>query len=245
MHVDKGAIASRIRRVRRDLYGDDGLPAMADALGLPARTWENYKDGVTIPGESLLAFLALTSARPEWAADGPGAAAVAALMLRFRIKVDPEKATRPNLGGFLSAYCRRLRRAEIFMEKAQANRTSCADCLFSYVPHQASRLTMGRAVLQSSVATFHLPIAIPSQFDLGQGIPCSSCTLALDLHQPDADAPEFLLGTCPACGAWHLIDASSDQAGAVIVGLPGGDAIRAAIEEAARTRSPDRSRRTG
>ena len=38
------------------------------------------------------------------------------------------------------------------------------------------------------------------------GIPCLSCDTPLELHQPDSDTPERLLGTCPACGAWFILD---------------------------------------
>ncbi len=36
---------------------------------------------------------------------------------------------------------------------------------------------------------------------------CRECGSDLDLHQPDTDLPERLLGTCGACKAWYLIDA--------------------------------------
>ena len=35
---------------------------------------------------------------------------------------------------------------------------------------------------------------------------CSCCGERLDLHQPDAERPDRLLGTCAECGAWFLID---------------------------------------
>jgi hypothetical protein len=46
--------------------------------------------------------------------------------------------------------------------------------------------------------------------------PCLRCGAALQLHQPDDDAPQRLLGTCDACGGWHLIDCD----GSVVVLLP-------------------------
>ncbi len=89
---------------------------------------------------------------------------------------------------------------------------------------------MIRVVSPSPRKTFHLPIALIPSHDLGAGLACPSCALALDLHQPDSRDPDSLLATCPACGAWHLIAKALDQDGVVIVTVPGGDAVRAAIK---------------
>lgn len=35
---------------------------------------------------------------------------------------------------------------------------------------------------------------------------CVECSGELTWHQPDPDDPNRLLGTCPACGAWHVLD---------------------------------------
>src|SRR3954468_19142112 len=60
MRRDNESLASRIRQIRVERFGIDGLPALARALGLPARTWENYEHGVTIPAEVILRFAVLT-----------------------------------------------------------------------------------------------------------------------------------------------------------------------------------------
>jgi hypothetical protein len=67
-------LAARLGKVRRESFGDgdDGLAALARALGLPARTWENYERGVTIPGWVLLLFLEQTGAAPHWLLTGEG-----------------------------------------------------------------------------------------------------------------------------------------------------------------------------
>ena len=67
------------------------------------------------------------------------------------------------------------------------------------------------------------------------GAPCLRCGAALELHQPDGDAPQRLLGTCDACGGWHLIDGD----GSVVVLLP--DAAALCGPEAVG--SPSKSRR--
>jgi hypothetical protein len=65
-------IACRIREIRHDLYGENGLPVLAGALNLPARTWMNYERGVTIPGDVLLQFLDVTGTDPHWLLTGDG-----------------------------------------------------------------------------------------------------------------------------------------------------------------------------
>jgi len=65
-------IIGRIVEVRRDLFGDDGIPAIADALHLPHRTWSNYEKGVVMPAVVLLFFLDLTSVDPHWLLTGKG-----------------------------------------------------------------------------------------------------------------------------------------------------------------------------
>lgn len=37
-------------------------------------------------------------------------------------------------------------------------------------------------------------------------LPCAGCGGELEIHQPDVDRPDQLLGTCPECGTWFLVD---------------------------------------
>jgi hypothetical protein len=53
-------------------------------------------------------------------------------------------------------------------------------------------------------------------------VACAGCRGDLVVHQPDAQVPERLLGTCPCCSAWFLID----TAAAIMVRLPDEDALR-------------------
>jgi hypothetical protein len=73
-------LARRVRVIRVELYGDDGVPELARVLGLPARTWFNYEQGITIPGETILAFMVATGADPGWLLHGEGP------QFRFRSK---------------------------------------------------------------------------------------------------------------------------------------------------------------
>jgi transcriptional regulator with XRE-family HTH domain len=65
-------ISDRLREVRIERYGEFGTAALADELGVPARTWENYERGVTVPGEVMLKFLSHTGVRPDWLLTGSG-----------------------------------------------------------------------------------------------------------------------------------------------------------------------------
>lgn len=65
-------LASRIHGVRLDLFGEEGGAILAQALGLPLRTWLSYESGVIIPGEVLLRFIMLTRTRSAWLFTGQG-----------------------------------------------------------------------------------------------------------------------------------------------------------------------------
>lgn len=65
-------LSVQVREIRREMLGEDGVPRMAEAMGLPARTWENYEAGVIIPASVLLKFLEFTGAAPHWLLTGEG-----------------------------------------------------------------------------------------------------------------------------------------------------------------------------
>src|SRR5262245_9293469 len=65
-------LAARVREIRLEQYGEHGGPLLADALGLPFRTWWNYEAGVTIPAPVILRFIEVTGASPEWLLRGEG-----------------------------------------------------------------------------------------------------------------------------------------------------------------------------
>ncbi len=70
---DRTNYLARIRQVRTEIYGDDGTQQLADLLGIPLKTWENYEQGVTIPDTIILRFICLTGAAPHWLLSGNGA----------------------------------------------------------------------------------------------------------------------------------------------------------------------------
>ena len=65
------ALADRLREIRYEQFGEEVDP-LAEALEVPARTWVNYEEGVTIPAEILLLFIELTHADPHWLLTGEG-----------------------------------------------------------------------------------------------------------------------------------------------------------------------------
>src|SRR5262245_16548657 len=72
VRIDDASLARRLRLVREELYGEDGVPRLVEALGIPAKTWENYEAAVKMPAVVLLAFLGLTGVRPGWLLTGTG-----------------------------------------------------------------------------------------------------------------------------------------------------------------------------
>jgi Bacteriophage CI repressor helix-turn-helix domain len=72
VRVQQADLAQRVREVREDLYGEHGTQFLADALGLPLRTWVNYERGVTIPAEIILKLIVATGVSPQWLLTGQG-----------------------------------------------------------------------------------------------------------------------------------------------------------------------------
>ena len=68
----KSDLAVRFREIRIVLYGENGGPLLAEALGIPFRTLHNYESGCTIPAHSILRFIELTRVHPHWLLTGLG-----------------------------------------------------------------------------------------------------------------------------------------------------------------------------
>ena len=66
----KLAIARRLAALRSELYGEHGGRAMATGLGIPIRTWYHYERGVTVPAETILKLIEITSVEPLWLLHG-------------------------------------------------------------------------------------------------------------------------------------------------------------------------------
>jgi hypothetical protein len=57
---------------------------------------------------------------------------------------------------------------------------------------------------------------------------CRECEVDLNVHQPDEGRPEHLLGTCPCCGAWYLIELNSELTEAFLIDMPNVSLIHSA-----------------
>jgi hypothetical protein len=58
---------------------------------------------------------------------------------------------------------------------------------------------------------------------------CRDCQVELNLHQPDEDRPEHLLGTCARCGEWYLLEFGKNLREAYLFDMPNIRLIRAAL----------------
>jgi hypothetical protein len=68
---------------------------------------------------------------------------------------------------------------------------------------------------------------------------CRNCRTPLNVHQPDEDRPEHLLGTCPHCGAWYLIELGKEKTEAFMFDLPNVTLVHALkASEPSATKSP-------
>ena len=65
-------IAQRLRTIREELFGLNGVEPLAAAIQIPAQTWRNYERGVTMPGDVLLRFLVRFCVSPDWLYTGEG-----------------------------------------------------------------------------------------------------------------------------------------------------------------------------
>src|SRR5262249_7740473 len=65
-------LAERLVALRIKLYGERGAPELARRLGVPCRTWYNYERGCTVPAQTILQLIVLTSVEARWLLDGGG-----------------------------------------------------------------------------------------------------------------------------------------------------------------------------
>ena len=77
-------------------------------------------------------------------------------------------------------------------------------------------------------------IPLPTDFEDRSEVSCPACCDDLEIHQPDEQQPDRLLGICRSCCAWFLID----SAAAVVVRLPDLDGLRGAFTSPNRGDGP-------
>ena len=74
--------------------------------------------------------------------------------------------------------------------------------------------------------------------DLGQ-VRCLSCDAGLNLHQPDVEFPDRLLGICEKCRCWSVLDLLPFENEVVLVLLPGQDLLHNIESSQAAPRAGD------
>jgi hypothetical protein len=68
----KTELATRIREVRAERFGEHGSRLLARAIGVPPQTWASYEAGARVPGEVILKFIEVTGAHASWLLTGCG-----------------------------------------------------------------------------------------------------------------------------------------------------------------------------
>ena len=72
MQTHRDILATRIREIRSQKFGANGVAILAGYLEIPERTWDHYGTGVMIPGCVLLKLIELTGVEPHWLLTGVG-----------------------------------------------------------------------------------------------------------------------------------------------------------------------------
>lgn len=72
MSENRVELSRRVREIRLDQFGENGIGTLSEALGVQARTWEHFESGVMIPAGVILRFIGLTGAEPHWLLTGEG-----------------------------------------------------------------------------------------------------------------------------------------------------------------------------
>jgi hypothetical protein len=71
-NVSARRVVERVRAIRIERFGEDGISDLAGLLQVPEKTWRNYEAGVTIPAITILRFIAMTGVNPLWLLSGKG-----------------------------------------------------------------------------------------------------------------------------------------------------------------------------
>jgi hypothetical protein len=72
MQADSHGLARRVRQIRIEKFGDNGIATLSQTLDIPARTWEHFENGITIPAWVILQFIEITGVEPHWLLTGDG-----------------------------------------------------------------------------------------------------------------------------------------------------------------------------
>jgi hypothetical protein len=72
MQGNSDHLASRVREIRVETFGNDGSATLCRAMNIPVSTWDNFENGVTMPAWIILRFIEITAVEPHWLLTGEG-----------------------------------------------------------------------------------------------------------------------------------------------------------------------------
>ena len=184
---EKNVLADRLRAIRVELFGERGGSEMARRLSLPVRTWYNYESGVTVPAETILRFMELTSAEPLWLLHGTGP--------RYRSVPEPtQNASSDSVRDLLCIALQRLEQreataGEVTTARARALGSSsrAGNAGYNPPPTQIAALREHPPAFESRQVPLH------SIMDQAQRVPVPGSTQAYQCVRVEGDAMTPLL----------------------------------------------------
>lgn len=80
---------------------------------------------------------------------------------------------------------------------------------------------MEKARRKADISVIYARVLVAPDRDAAIPLACLGCGAELDVHQPDAELPERMLGTCDACKCWHTVFYEPGADVALVVAMPG------------------------
>jgi hypothetical protein len=71
---------------------------------------------------------------------------------------------------------------------------------------------------------------IPIPPDGPVSVDCMECDSSVEIHQPDSELPDRMLGTCEQCQTWYLLECDPDAGQAALILLPDSSLLRGLLE---------------
>jgi hypothetical protein len=84
MGVRNDDLAERVRKIRVEVFGDNGVAILCQAMHITPQTWEHFEHGDTIPAWLILYFIEIAGVEPHWLLTGDGD--------RYRVRPDNSSA---------------------------------------------------------------------------------------------------------------------------------------------------------
>jgi hypothetical protein len=85
------------------------------------------------------------------------------------------------------------------------------------------------------------PLSLVARVHQGSGWDCPECRAPLDVCQPGAQDPDFLLGACGPCAAWFAFYGGDEGTPSLVVRLPAAAEAAAALAATPGGKPPART----